>query len=311
MNKILHVPINKLRPDKDQPRRIINEIDLEGLAGSIKNEGIINPIEIDDDMVIITGERRWRAAKLAGLKTVLCFTNNIEGKDRFKHQVHENIHHNTMNDIDTAKALYKILIDYGKLSPGARLQGRDQGISWLSAELGKSTSYINDKLSLLRRSLEFQRAVEEKKIKGTMGRVLRATPEDYKERMERRILNNDFATRDGGFEVAKALNRNPEKADEILSTSFKELSTDEVKDKLREIGSTEITNKEIKSMAMRGDNITKYAHLLNRALNETPLNEVSSVQRSIVLRSLIKVKRDIEEFIRGEKLQIIEGEMTR
>ncbi len=68
--KIISIPIEKIKPDVNQPRQYIDEEDLKGMAQSIVTEGIINPIEVDKNFVIVTGERRWRAAKIAGLKSV-------------------------------------------------------------------------------------------------------------------------------------------------------------------------------------------------------------------------------------------------
>ena len=66
---IENIQISKIRPDKDQPRKYIDPEAVEGLAESYKNQGLINPIEVDKDNVIITGELRYQAAKKAGLKT--------------------------------------------------------------------------------------------------------------------------------------------------------------------------------------------------------------------------------------------------
>ena len=70
MEKYISIPIDKIRPDKNQPRKSFDEDALKGMAVSIKNEGVINAIEIDEKFIIITGEQRWRAAKIAGLKEV-------------------------------------------------------------------------------------------------------------------------------------------------------------------------------------------------------------------------------------------------
>ena len=68
--EIIEIEIDKIKPDKDQPRTSMDELELKEMAQSIVTQGVINPIEVDNDMVIITGERRWRAAKIAGLKVV-------------------------------------------------------------------------------------------------------------------------------------------------------------------------------------------------------------------------------------------------
>src|SRR3990167_1010759 len=102
------VPIDKIKPDPDQPRKVFDEEAIKEMAISIKNEGIINDIEVDENFLIVTGERRWRAAKIAGLEEVPVKIIKITGKERFIRQVQENIHQNTMTPLDTAEALEQI-----------------------------------------------------------------------------------------------------------------------------------------------------------------------------------------------------------
>ena len=64
------VSVDSIRPDPDQPRKEFDEAVLEEMKISILKSGIINDIEIDENSVIVTGEQRWRAAKMAGLKEV-------------------------------------------------------------------------------------------------------------------------------------------------------------------------------------------------------------------------------------------------
>jgi len=104
------VSIDKLRPDPNQPRKFFDAETIVALAVSIRNEGIINSIEVDKNYVIITGEQRWKAAKIAGLKEVpVKIIEGIDSRGRFIRQVQENIHQNTMAVWDTAEALYKIM----------------------------------------------------------------------------------------------------------------------------------------------------------------------------------------------------------
>jgi ParB family chromosome partitioning protein len=93
--QILQKNINEIRPDPNQPRKNFPEKRIREMAKSILTEGIINPIEIDKDGVIITGEMRWRSAKEAGLTTVPVKVID-PGENRFRRQVIENVHHNTM-----------------------------------------------------------------------------------------------------------------------------------------------------------------------------------------------------------------------
>lgn len=232
------LPIAEIKPDKNQPRQNINHTQRErikGMAQNIQTEGIINAIEIDEDNIIVTGEMRWRAAQLAGLKEVPCkVVKNITAYDRFRRQVAENIHHNTMGDIDTAKALKKLL-----RSPSdhkGKGHWNDQGIRTLAKELGVSHQYILEKLDLLIAPKEVQNALNRGDISFTHARELSKTPEQFKSKLQQKILNGEFNRSNSVSEVISALNRNPEKSKEILAIDYKPLkSTAEVIEKVTRV----------------------------------------------------------------------------
>src|SRR3989338_5939330 len=102
------IPIDKIKTDSNNPRQSSKEENFKEMAKSILTAGVINPIEVDKNLVIITGERRWRAAKIAGLKMVPVRIIDISEDKRFVRQVIENIHQNTMAPLDIAMALDKI-----------------------------------------------------------------------------------------------------------------------------------------------------------------------------------------------------------
>ncbi len=226
MNKIQEISVEMIKPDPNQPRKSFDEEEIEEMAKSIKTTGVINPIEVDTKYVIITGERRWRAAKAAGLERMPAKVMKISDEERFMRQVIENIHHDTMTEFDTAVALQK-LVDMGFNPPGGlKERGRPEtGTTWLSEKIGKSTSWVDEKLALLRTSKQFQAAVKKGDIAATHLRALRAAPEEHKEAIEKKILAGEFRTRDAGLEVVGALNRAPIMAPEILAIDYSKYPT--------------------------------------------------------------------------------------
>jgi len=93
--KLVTKKVDEIKPDPDQPRKIFDEDEIENLANSIKSQGIINPVEIDEDSMIITGERRWRASKKAGLEEIQCKVyEGLDSIERLERQTIENLHHN-------------------------------------------------------------------------------------------------------------------------------------------------------------------------------------------------------------------------
>jgi ParB family transcriptional regulator, chromosome partitioning protein len=308
MTEILQIPLGEIKPDPDQPRQRFNESELEELAANVKSEGVINPIEIDKNNVIITGERRWRAAKIAGLKTVPCFVNELRGKERFKHQLSENIHHNTMSDLDTAEALDKVLNDYKRVSPGdtppGGLQPTDAGISWLSKEIGKSRGYILEKLALLQQSNEFKDAIEDGAVPSTMVRAIQRCPGEHRKEFEEKVLLNEFPSRDAALEVATALEKRPDKAEELLREDYSDMNTVEALTLIRTVAPAEKdeAKQALKDEFSNGKEIINQARKLRGVLAKKPITEVSRTNLPLVLMSLAQLLEKINLYIDGQEV---------
>ena len=255
--EIIEIEIEKIKADPNQPRTSADEEGLKEMAQSMITEGVINPIETDEDFVIVTGERRWRAAKIAGLKTVPVKVIKIGKGERFMRQVIENIHNETISDTDMAHALKKLLEHRkeGKisdLSPGDKSLDKkiirigakfgkteDVGITWLSEKTGKSRAYIEEKLAILEASKSFQKAIKKGELAGTVIRAVKRTPEKYKKAIEKKILDNEFRSRDGAVHLAMAIDRekyNPEAVNELLAIDYSKYATaHEVGERVAEI----------------------------------------------------------------------------
>lgn len=106
---ITEVPVNSLKPDPKQPRKTFPEDVVENIAMTIKAQGTINPIEVDENNVIITGEIRWRGAKKAGSKTVpVKRILKITTEERLERQVIENLHHKLLEPNERENAIYAL-----------------------------------------------------------------------------------------------------------------------------------------------------------------------------------------------------------
>ncbi len=232
--KIVNLPPSKIRPDKNQPRQTLDESKIQEMAQSIKTEGVINPIEIDENNIIITGELRWRAAKLAGLKEVPCKVLKIKPEIRFRRQVIENIHHNTMTDTDTARALERLI--QGSLgTPSTHGGPTDKGINRLSRMIGKSKRFIIDHLEILKASRPIQEAISKGDIHYTVLRALRRAPKEFKDKLEAKILRGELRTRDAALEVETALKRRPNLSEKILAIDYGKMTDPEVREAIEEL----------------------------------------------------------------------------
>ena len=139
---------SQLEPNKDQPRKKFDEAAIEELAQSIKQYGIIQPIIVcrkDDYYQIIAGERRWRAAKKAGIREVPVVVKEYTDKEIAEISLIENIQREDLNPIEEAKS-YKRLIDEYKLTQEE-----------LSERVSKSRTEIANKMRLLKLHDEVQK----------------------------------------------------------------------------------------------------------------------------------------------------------
>ena len=112
--QLLAVRVDAIDPDPDQPRSTFNDAGLLELAESIRQDGVIQPIEVTQSSpgryLIVHGERRWRASQLAGLGTIPAVVRRRDYDDvtRFVRQVVENIQREDLNDVDRAAALLRL-----------------------------------------------------------------------------------------------------------------------------------------------------------------------------------------------------------
>jgi len=107
------VLLDRIRPDPEQPRRTFDDASLAELAASIAVQGVLQPLWVyyryeDDDYMIISGERRYRAAQLAGLTEVPVLIGNVGVSRRFLHQLVENLQREDLNAIDKGEALERL-----------------------------------------------------------------------------------------------------------------------------------------------------------------------------------------------------------
>jgi len=164
-NEPLDIPLNSIEPNPHQPRENFDEESLRGLADSIKSVGIINPITVEQHgnrFHIITGERRFRAARIAGLLTIPALIRNVDELQNRSMALIENIQREELNAIEEAKA-YKILIE--------RFQLKQQDVA---AKVGKDRSTITNIMRLLQLPQQIQNELVHKEISHGHARALLA-----------------------------------------------------------------------------------------------------------------------------------------
>jgi ParB family chromosome partitioning protein len=173
--QLVALRLTAIEPDPDQPRSTFSDEGLRELAESIRQDGVIQPIEVtegpDGRYMIVHGERRWRAAQLAGLDTVPAVVRRRAYDDvtRFVRQVVENIQREDLNDVDRAAALLRLRQLMQEELDSARVEGVGAGepwggrISWakVGGRLGYSRQRIHQLIQLLDLPDEIKDAVRE------------------------------------------------------------------------------------------------------------------------------------------------------
>jgi ParB family transcriptional regulator, chromosome partitioning protein len=148
--------INSVEPNPNQPRATIKPDDLIGLADSIREHGILEPIivkqNLGDKYQLVAGERRWRAAKLAQMQTVPVLVKDLSPQEILEVAVIENIQRKDLNPIEEATALAEL---YGKY----RIKLED-----LAKKVGKEKSTISNKMRLLKLPYEIQQGMLDEKL---------------------------------------------------------------------------------------------------------------------------------------------------
>lgn len=173
--QLVALRVDAIQPDPGQPRSTFSDEGLRELAESIRQDGVIQPIEVtegrDGRYMIVHGERRWRAAQLAGLETVPAVVRRRAYDDvtRFVRQVVENIQREDLNDVDRAAALLRLRQLMQEELDTARSEGAGAGepwggrISWakVGGRLGYSRQRIHQLIQLLDLPDEIKEAVRE------------------------------------------------------------------------------------------------------------------------------------------------------
>lgn len=187
-SNVENISINDIEPNKYQPRKHFNDESLMELSESIKEHGVIQPIivkKIDYGYQIVAGERRWRAAKLAGLKEIPVIIKDFNEQEIMEIALIENLQREDLNPIDEAKA-YKALIDQFKLTQED-----------ISKKVGKSRSAIANSIRLLNLSNEIQEMLIKGKLSiGHAKVILSITDNDKQNYIAKRIVEKNLNVRD-------------------------------------------------------------------------------------------------------------------
>lgn len=227
----IYVKITKVEPNREQPRKNFDEDALQELADSIKQYGIVEPLIVQDRKThyeIIAGERRWRAAKLAGLKEVPVIVRNYTEQEIVEISLIENIQREDLNPIEEAQAYRRLLTEFNLK--------QDE----VAERVSKSRTAVTNSMRLLKLCDEVQQMIIDDMITTGHARAL-ISIEDAEQQytIAQKVFDEKLSVRDVE-KLVKNLNK-PEKAKkEAITDKALEAVYQDLEEKLKQSLGTKV-----------------------------------------------------------------------
>jgi len=182
------VSISSIRPNPLQPRTRFDEEAMTSLASSIREVGILQPVLVreagEDDYELIAGERRWRAARRAGLQTIPVLVQTVSDVHSLEQALVENLHREDLNALEEAAAFQQLVDEF------------DYTHEQVAARVGKSRTTVTNTLRLLQLPAGVQRALADGTISAGHARALLGTPDrTFQEDLAKRAVSEGLTVR--------------------------------------------------------------------------------------------------------------------
>ena len=183
------IAIGDIDPNPDQPRRAFSEESIAQLAQSIREQGLLQPILVvpmnGGRYRIVAGERRWRAARMAGLDRVPCIIREMDVPTQMEIALVENLQREDLNPIEEAEGLNQMIVTYGMTQ------------EQVSKSVGKSRPYITNSLRLLKLPEYVLELISEGKISAAHGRtVITVEDDEVRKRICEQIVKEGLSVRE-------------------------------------------------------------------------------------------------------------------
>jgi len=184
------VPISHIRPNMYQPRNHFDEESMSSLAASIREVGLLQPVLVrelkdeEDSYELIAGERRWRAARRAGLQTIPVLVQVADDVASLERALVENLHREDLNALEEAAAYQQLIDEFGLTH------------EQVANRMGKGRATVTNTLRLLQLPAGAQRALSERTISAGHARALLGTPDRaLQEKLVERVVEEGLTVR--------------------------------------------------------------------------------------------------------------------
>lgn len=182
------IKISKIEPNRDQPRKNFDKEALEALSDSIRQHGVISPITVQkkgDRYIIIAGERRWRAARMAGLTEIPAYVGDYSEREIAELSLIENIQREDLNPIEEAQAYKRLMTEFN-------LKQEE-----VAERVSKSRSAITNTMRLLKLSEEVQKYLIDGTLSEGHARALLGTEDvEAQNKLAKKVIDEKLSVRD-------------------------------------------------------------------------------------------------------------------
>ena len=230
-DEIREIQIDLIQPGRQQPRTTFNQAKLEELAQSIRTTGIIQPLLVRPSgglFELVAGERRWRAAQLAGLARIPAIVRDIPDDNLLELALIENIQREELNPVEEANA-YKRLIESLGLT-------QDE----VARRVGRDRTFITNYLRVLKLPTDIQNLLEHDKLTFGHARALLSVPDPITQRrLAQKIVKHNWSVRETERRV-RNLSREPDRRPSKRSTEHPDPNVRAAEVKLRRALSTQV-----------------------------------------------------------------------
>jgi ParB family chromosome partitioning protein len=188
-SSLTEIPVASVIPNRFQPRDHFDEEALVSLAASIREMGVLQPILVRPSMEgtyeLIAGERRWRAAKRAGLQLIPAIVREVEDASALEHALVENLHRQDLNPMEEAAAYQQLIEDFGLTQ------------ELVAQRVGRSRSGVANTLRLFQLPPTIQRMIVEGRLSAGHARALLASPDRaMQEALADEVIAKNLSVRD-------------------------------------------------------------------------------------------------------------------
>ena len=212
------IAIEDLSPGQFQPRKKMYKSTLEELAESIKEQGVLQPLVVrrqaSGRFELVVGERRWRAAQIAGLSTVPAIVRELDNDESAKIALIENIQREDLNALDQARGLQRLQSEFN-LSQDA-----------LARSVGKSRPSVTNLLRLLNLVPEVQALLEDSKIEMGHARALLSADQNKQLQLANEVIKKSLSVRQTEALVGSKKTPTPTKVNQTKDPNTKKLERD-------------------------------------------------------------------------------------